>query len=382
MASRRRQSSQHIDRPVQFYKFIALTFLTLTIILLGVIVFMSTKQAYITVTTKPSPVDISTVVTFGDNDVAKKIKHVVVKESFPYTKHFQPTGSKKTEGLATGFVTLHNTSGVKQPLVKTTRLLTREGVLFRLKKGVTVPAHDTLEQVEVYADQEGGASDIGPSNFSIPGLRENRQKEVYASSEESMSGGLRTVGVVSDDDIEQARETIRALAEKQAKESFAKEYPELEGLYSVVSLTTSGNVPEGKEVDGFTLEANVEVVGGFYNKDDMRSWAGLQLAKKALDDGEVVRPNDQTDPIVAFDSYDENTNNATVSVFYDGTVTLSPEHMDLDKTMFFGKTRDEVRRYVISLDHVHNVDVRFQPAWMQHIPHVHDNIQIVVKEIE
>jgi len=50
--------------------------------------------------------------------------------------------------------------------------------------------------------------------------------------------------------------------------------------------------------------------------------------------------------------------------------------------MFFGKTRDEVRRYVISLDHVHNVDVRFQPAWMQHVPHVHDNIQIVVKEIE
>ena len=90
-------------------------------------------------------------------------------------------------------------------MVATTRLLTSEGVLFRLKDRVNVPAGGEIE-VEVYADQSGIASEIGPSQFTIPGLRTDLQKLIYAVSKESMKGGIKKTGVLSVDDWSRAQE--------------------------------------------------------------------------------------------------------------------------------------------------------------------------------
>ena len=46
---------------------------------------------------------------------------------------------------------------------------------------------------------------------------------------------------------------------------------------------------------------------------------------------------------------------------------------------FFGKNKDEVRRYVLSLDNVYSVDIKYSPAWMQTVPHVADHVSVVIK---
>ena len=82
------------------------------------------------------------------------------------------------------------------------------------------------------------------------------------------------------------------------------------------------------------------------------------------------------------EDYDLEAGKATLKVFYDGLASLHPESADIDKSVFFGKTRDEIRRYVLSLDHVQGVEVDFTPVWMMRVPYTPDHIQVVVKQVE
>src|SRR3989338_4577127 len=165
MVPRRQQTNPTIEQPVRLYKFIALTFLVLTILLLGVIVFMSTKRTVITIESKPTPVDVTTQVTVGGKTAAAvsgQVATTIVGESMT----FQPTGTREEPAVATGTVKIINETDAAQALVRTTRLLTADGTLFRINQKVLVPARGTAE-VDVYADQPGGSGNIGPSRFTI-----------------------------------------------------------------------------------------------------------------------------------------------------------------------------------------------------------------------
>jgi len=366
---------------VRFYKFIALTFLVLTVILLGVVVFMSSKRAEIVITTKPSPVDITTKVVLGDPQSTHNIQSIVKKKVVTFEESFSPTGTKEEEGIATGVVTLHNETVSAQPLVATTRLLTSSGVLFRLKNRVTVPANGTLEDVEVYADEKGVASNIIATSFTIPGLNETKQKVIYATSIEPMTGGIKKIGALSEQDISRAEKNTEEKVKKQVAEEMSEQYPNLVGVFHVLDTSSNTQTTIGSEVDSFVLKTQVTIVSMLYDKTMLKDWIGLQLAKRAIDEGETVQASND-DPNVTFSDYNERNNTATFTVFHDGLVTLSTENRDLDKSDFFGKTKDEVRRYLLSLDHIHKVDVHFQPAWMRTVPHMHDHVSIVVKEVQ
>ena len=63
----------------------------------------------------------------------------------------------------------------------TTRLLTPDNILFRIKKGITVPANGEIE-VNIYPDDENFKDIVKPTKFTIPGLSEKLQKIIYAES--------------------------------------------------------------------------------------------------------------------------------------------------------------------------------------------------------
>ncbi len=265
--------------------------------------------------------------------------------------------------------------------MKTTRLLTPDGTLFRLSEGVTVPANGELPNVAVYADKEGKSGDIGPvEKFIIPGLNDARQKEVYASSDTEMTGGVRTIGVLSKKDVEDAKKQLELMLEDAGKARLAGTGEE-PGIFSVVAFDASTEAEVGEEMSEFVLSGTATVAAVSYDADALTEWATMQLAKKAISDAEMLHSASEA-PTLTFASYDAGNNTATMRLFYDGSYTLNPESRQIEKSMFFGKNRDEVRRYVLSLDHVSGVEVDLQPAWMQTVPHVHDHVTVIVQEVE
>jgi hypothetical protein len=369
------------QQPVRFYKFIALTFLFLTIILLGLIVFMSSKRAKITIETNSSPIDLRSSIVVSDNpgkgEITGKIVSVIVNSSV----EFSPTGTKEEPGVATGVVILQNDSTLAQPLIKTTRLLTEDNVLFRINESVTVPAEGTI-QVSVYADLEGAGGNIGPSQFTIPGLGNSRQKQVYAKSSEAFVGGTKSIGAVDQEDIDKAKkqllETLNRLGMEKIKEESQGKF-----LYEfkVIQDGIEPDTEVGEEVSTFGVSGQATVLGVLYSEEELVKFAQDELSRRAIDDSEDIGSGVAL-PTVSIADYNFEKGEAKVDLVYGGTATLNPLSKQLDKTVFFGKTKDEVRRYILRLDHVRGVDVKFSPAWIRTVPHIPEHVNVVIKKVE
>lgn len=380
MVSRRKQTSLPSEQPIRFYKIVALTFLGLTVVLFGAVLFMSSQRATITIETKATPTEINRDVVVGDGVENTPVSAVVTSTLVTIQSTVSPSGDKEEPGVATGVVTLHNETSAAQGLVATTRLLSPDGVLFRLKSGVTVPANGTVK-AEVYADKPGAGGNIAPTSFTIPGLAEAKQKVIYAQSEGSMSGGVKKTGVLSQADIDAADKQLTAAVEEQVKKQFGPLPAEKEVLFSVLNLDKKTEAKVGDSVSSATLEGKAMVAVVMYDKNELKTWAEKAIQSGVVGDTQLVRSS-SGEPAVTIKDYDTANNRVTLHIFSSGTATINPESKELEKAVFFGKTKDEVKRYVMSLEHVYRVDVQFHPFWMQTVPHIHDHVQIIVKEVK
>jgi len=373
--SRRRQPSR--TQPVKLYKVIALTFLIVTIILFAVIVLISSKRATINIVTTTTPVDIKTNLTIGGTDSVKSVSGRVEQLTVHMDQRFEPSGTKQESGVATGQVTIKNDRAVPQSLVATTRLITPDGILFRLKENVRVPANGSVE-AEVYADQEGRTGNIGPSTFTIPGLSADLRTQVYAESRSQMTGGVKNIGVISDSDIEKASKIMLQQLVEKGRTELGNKYPDMEVLYTSSGDEIAADATVGTEVSEFILSATTTILGIFYNQAELKQIASNLLMQKAEGENESIKPGD-VDPTVALLEYHEENGTVDVEVVYSGVATLNLESAELAKEAFYGKTRDDVRRQLLRLDHVKSVDVTFSPAWVRKVPHVEDHVTVVIK---
>ena len=386
MAPKRKQTSMPDkggNQPVKFYKVVALTFLFLTVALLGIVIFMSSKRATITITTKNTPIEINNNVEIGSSDQQNSIDGFVTSTYIVVSDRFSPTGNREEPGLATGNITIYNDGSLDQPLVATTRFLTPDNLLFHLKEKVVVPAGGKIE-AEVYADEEGEIYNVDPiERFSIPGLDKARQKIIYGSSDETMKGGIKYIGILSQDDIDRAEKILIEKIVQQAEKDLSGLHPDMESMFSaegVHSFETDAEI--GKELSEFNLSVKASIVGIFYNKEDILEWAENMLMKRAVSDAEIVKASSE-EPTVTLEDYKNfEPDKAVLKIVYTGMATLNPEGKQIQKMMFFGKSKDEVRRYLLSLNHVHGVEVKFRPAWMGTVPHVAERVNVVVKSVE
>ncbi len=121
---------------------------------------------------------------------------------------FKATGTAQTAGgKASGIITIINTTPKSYTFVATTRFLTKDGVLFRLKSAANIPASGQVDAA-VAADQPGAQGDIGPSDFTIPGLSADLQAKIYGKSQAAMTGGAGTAKAVSQADLDQAKASL------------------------------------------------------------------------------------------------------------------------------------------------------------------------------
>lgn len=178
------------------------------------------------------------------------------------SKLFPATGKRIIEGQAKGKVKIFNNTLYNQTLVSGTRLYREEeGVTFRTKEQVTVPAGGAVE-VEVYADEIGAAGDVLPGKFIIPGLPISLQKLIYAESEEPMTGGATEVKIVSADDIEKAKEKL------------------LKEIIESVRVEAEAELAEGEILLPEILDSEIVQVTAEPGQDEAADEFNLQMAVK------------------------------------------------------------------------------------------------------
>jgi hypothetical protein len=372
------------------YRKIALSFVILTGVLLFLIVYLSFGKAKIVITPAKQPVSVDFIadlqeakegrqaVVPGKVSILGKLGEFTIDES----KEFEATGSKIVKTDVGGKVTIINNYVKSQTLVATTRLLSPEGILFRTKERIVVPAGGKVE-VEVYADPPTeAAAKVGPTHFTIPGLWPALQDKIYGESYGPMHGGEVEVKVLTQSDLERAYdELVKIISQKVVDnlKSEIKESGEVIGrmiIKEIISKTSSANV--GDQVSKFTANLKVKAVGVIFLRRDLENLAASQLAKEVSVGKELAEVDYNTLTFI-IEKYDLEGHEANIRVHLEGTAVLKPDSPILNKNNLIGRSKEEVISYLTSFPEIKKVEISFSPFWVRKIPRLKDHVEIVIK---
>ena len=359
-----------LSRSLRVYQKVAVLFMLVSFVMLIGVLYLSVSKATIRVTPNERVVSTTISLEIAEDPHLDQIEGTVFQDEVTIIETFTlpEEGSTLVEGTAGGGVTLMNDSGTSQPLVATTRLLSEDGVLFRLEEGVTVPASGSIEAA-VYADVAGESGDIDPTTFTIPGLNSSRQQVVYAVSESPMTGGLASVRLLTEDDLHEAA----ALLEAQATEDFDGS----DLLFAEVIGRVSDSEP-GEEVSDFTIAVTVLVTSIQFDEDAVLSSAARQL-RVLIPEGYELREVNEDGMQVEIVQVDTADGTAIVSVYLDGIAVIGKSSSILEKDRLLGRAPEEVVSILESTDAIEEARVTFTPFWLKRVPTLKDHIKIIIE---
>lgn len=381
------------EAPVKFYRKIAFVFIALTGLLVALAVYFILSRAEITVYLTEEPVSVDFIADLEKTDGTGGAPSAMVPGSVSITgqltetdvsgsKEYSATGKKKVSGEVGGEITVINNYSKDQPLVATTRFLSKEGILYRLKKAVTVPAGGSVK-AEVYADTPSdAAAKLGPTRFTIPGLWEGLQDKIYGESATAMHGGDQEVSVITQADIDNAFDDLTQELSAQVIDNLKKEMKaagEVTGKVMIKEIDEKrSDLRAGDEGDKFTVYLKLKTVGVAFYSRDIQSLAASQLQAKVPTGKELVNVDYDT---LSFqlEKYDIASDEANLMVHLEGTMSLKTNNSIFDRDKFIGLDRDQIIQYLSTYPEIERITIKFSPFWVRIVPQLKNNVQIIIK---
>lgn len=169
----------------------AIAALAVVLVSVGALFAFSGAEVKVTATENTSSVQGEFVAAQGTGDLPFEVITVekVATASVP------SEGTETVNQSAQGTITIENKQDTPQQLIKNTRFETPEGLIFRIRDSVNVPAASGGQpgrlEATVYADATGDSYNVGPTTFTLPGLKGGATFDlVTARSSEAMKGGF------------------------------------------------------------------------------------------------------------------------------------------------------------------------------------------------
>jgi hypothetical protein len=348
------------------------------------VLYLSTVQAVIQVTSTQTGITTAFVTAVSETPTTEAmVAGRIVSGTLGATQTITPTpdeaSMKEVEGMATGTVTIYNNLSFDQGLVATTRLLSPEGILFRLSDSVSVPAGGSVT-TSVYADETGASGDIAPTRFTVPGLSAARQESVYAQSSEAFTGGVTKIAIVSQDDIDEAVAQVLADLEADAQSMLQAEVGDgsLQAVYFTAVQEQTVSIEPGSEAANFDVALTVKVVGVFYDRAALETIA-LRKLYEGLGQGQTFVSVDPSRIEVTLDAVDEQAKEANLHVSLSAQAISAQTSQALEVGRFVGMTESEVQDLLIDEGVATAVEVKFFPFWISHVPRLKDHIYLEIQ---
>ncbi|HYF29260.1 MAG TPA: hypothetical protein VEA36_02755 [Candidatus Paceibacterota bacterium] len=226
----------------------------------GALFFFSGAKVKITPTANP----ITVSGTFAATKSQGELPFELVTVEKTATASVPAESTENVTQSAQGTIIVQNMQDAPQALIKNTRFETPEGLIFRIRDSITVPAARNGEpgtlSVTVYADEAGERYNVGPTTFTLPGLSgSDTFSKVNARSMEAMKGGFSgprpTISEATKDaEFAKLQSTLdaelRAAIEGQVREGYVlvpggtasqfEEQPDTAGAGNTVDLAMRG----------------------------------------------------------------------------------------------------------------------------------------------
>lgn len=315
------------------------------------------------------------------------LQEVEIEKTIPY----ETTEEKfvSDDGKAKGKVVISNKySSSPQPLVATTRVLSKEGKLFRITQGVTVPGMkgDAPGEVEVpvIADKPGQEFNIDPSTFTIEGFKGSPKYEKFeVVSKSPTSGGSDESGnkkakVVSATDIENARQkTLEQLdkdLEKLILEKVGSRGKVMPDTARKEIISNSSSLSEGDVSDDFnyTIKEKIRVL---VFSDEDASQLLMKALEKKLPSGYNIEDISKVNYNKAIPDYDNNKLNMKISAV--GTLSARIDIENLKKGVA-GKNENGIKQFLENYSELEKAQIGISPAWLGSLPVAERKIEIQI----
>lgn len=324
----------------------------------------------------------------GTTDVdAKVIKPSVQQVKKTFSSDFSATGKKDIGSKATGTVTISNCDTDDPISIPGGTGISSNGLTFLTASSVTVSgakfngggcSKAGTASVSVQAQDLGDDYNVsGGSTFSVAG----QSSQVSAKNSSSFSGGSkRTATVVSDSDINSAKDKIveqnKEAARKELEKKFDdKKYVVIDNSYKADPTTVTSSPSSGSEASNAKLTVELTYTLTGLPKDDVNDVLNAILkgkfakekSQKIYDNGiDKLQFSDISDTSVTFKT------NGYIGPNIDEKAT---------KPQLVGKNYQEIREKLKAIEGVQEVETNFFPFWVSTAPGADKiDIKFVVKK--
>ncbi len=375
-----------VQKSVNLYRRLVWRFVIFTIVLLLVVFYFSFSKLNIVIFPKGEVINdslllkVSSIATTSeemDADFREQVAGTVKEMTVTEEKTFSATGEEFVGEEIYGKVEIINNSNKAQTLVATTRILSPDNKLFRIKNPVNVPAGGEVA-VDIYTDKPSEDMAIAATNFTIPGLWLGLQDKIYAKSSEAFIYRQKVNRYIKASDIEQAMKEMNDLLLAKVKSSGPLMSASDQVLYetlSPASFVTSAKVGENK--DNFTVTAKGSLVILSFSKDQVAKLTAAKLALLVPDDKELIDYN-QNNITYTFDNYDSKTGVATIKASFTGTMILKNNTEIIDKKNLVNLNRQQLENYLKTFPEIKNYELRFFPSFINRAPRLPERISIEI----
>lgn len=368
---------------ISLYSRLVLKFLLLVGILAVLVFYFSFSKLTVLVTPQVETIsDTLFLRVGGDNsatstdDAREKINGAVNEYPIEISKVYPASGEDALGQEVTGKVILVNNYVKDQPLVATTRLLSSDNKLFRLKSAVTIPAGGKIE-AEVYADKVSPEMAINSAHFTIPGLWAGLQDKIYADSVEPFSYQTSSEKYVKASDLQLALRDVDALIMAKLKEG--QSFPaDSVVLYEILDSTdTKTDAQAGDKVNQFTLTITAKVAVVVFPKQEAEKLAAAKLNLLIPDDKELSEFKTES-LSYTLESYDADTKTAAVKASFSGLMILKSNADIIDREKLVNLNASQIATYLGDYPEIGNYELKFFPTFIKKAPHLVDRIEIKI----
>jgi hypothetical protein len=385
-------------KSVGLYRRQAFFYIGATIILLVAVFYLFFSK--LTVLILPQGETINDSLTFNISDAkatstatstelsdksAKNIDGDVSVIEVSAEKTYQTTGEQTLGGEeVTGTVNLINKYNKAQALVATTRLLSADGKLFRLKEAVNIPAGGTVS-ADVYADKPSPEMAItAATSFTIPGLWAGMQTQIYAESNSAFNYQTKVKKFIKQDDLDLAKKDINEVLDLKVKNELSKADDTKIVVYGEAgdnSLVTDFNAKLGDEQANFTVTAKKKIAVITFSKARAASLAEARLSLLVPDDKQLFN-FDKNKINYTLDNFDEVNKVATVKALFNASMSLRSDSSLIDRKKLVGLNRSQLSQYLSSFPEIKSYELVFSPSFISNAPTLPDKINIQIKNAQ
>ncbi len=238
------------------------------------------------------------VLSYPSYKIPIKIYEKIAEEK----KEFKSSGEKDIGNKAKGTIIIYNKTGEAQPLIKDTQFLSKEGLIFKSTHFVLVPPAtvsplgDVIPaqvEVQVEALKPGEQYNIPPTRFTIPGLP-GREEVIFGISKANMEGGSsKKVKIVTQEDLINAENDLKALLSQKLKEELEEEARKkqelfLEELLEEEILTHLASKQAEEEAENFEYFLKLKLKNIRFSKRDLEKVIADFISNSLAQDRERV----------------------------------------------------------------------------------------------